>query len=233
MSHLSAKFALLFAEVQSEPCLDMTEFQDVPPEQLIRHLRGLFTEEQWGVITFGFSDHAIVDIVNEELDIDPERRRLLFKKTFLDAQSIRLAGAGRRPHHGEASFSRTEHTLIQDLSNWMMDAGRELYRSDLNESRLEDIRQEYIENFRNYAQKCIPFHEPGLAEPLLRSLFGSLKSMMGFCHSLTVDAMFKADAAKMLFGEQSGYYQAWFRKQIFRHMISHTVERYIQSCVML
>lgn len=230
MRNFAVKFAILTARLQSEERPNPQAFIELTPEQMIHRYKNALGETNCGVVMFAFSDKAILDILDEEFEVDMEHNTLLFRKTFLDAHSIRLAGGGRASSELN-TFTRSETGLINDLALWLLDATRTLYRGDLNETRIEDIKQEYAENFRVYARKCVPDYEPGSVEPLLRNLFASLKSMMAFTHSLTVDAMFKADAAKVMFGEHSGYHQAWFRKQIFRHMMSQAVEQYISACM--
>lgn len=230
MRNLAVKFAILSARWEPEGRADTQAYLDLSPEAMLDRYQSLLGIENWGVVMFGFSGQAVIDILDEEFEIDMERNVLLFRKTYLDARSIRLAGGGRASVEAYP-FTETELKLVENLADWLLEATRSLYRGDLNESRLQDVRQEYAENFRVYACKAIFNYESGEAEELLRSLFGSVKAMTAFCHSLTVDALFKGDAAKMLFGEQSGYYQAWFRKQIFRHMMSKAVEAYISACL--
>jgi len=229
--NFAVKLAILSARAHGHDVRPNTQaFLDLEPEAMVRQYYQVLGQENTGIVTFAFSEKAILDILDEEFEVDVDRNVLMFRKTFLDAQSIRLAGGGRASSEGRP-FTPAEQGLIRDLSIWLLDATRSLYRGDLSDKRMMDIKQEYAENFRVYAMKCIVDYEPGAAEPLLRSLFASLKSMMAFCHSLTVDALFKADAAKVIFGEQSGYHQAWQRKQIFRHMMSKAVEEYISACL--
>ncbi len=237
MRNLAVKFAILSARWEPDERADAQAYLDLPPEAMLDRYKRLLGVENWGVVLFGFSDQAIIDLLDEEFEIDVERNVLMFRKTFLDARSIRLAGGGRASAEAYP-FTQTELDLMSDLADWLVEATRSLYRGDLNETRLKDVREEYRENFRVYACKSVmaqdgenPEHEADSTEALLRSLFGSVKAMMAFCHSLTVDALFKGDAAKMLFGEQSGYHQAWFRKQIFRHMMSQAVQEYISACL--
>lgn len=230
MRNFAVKLAILSARAQGDARSNPQAFLDLTPDEMLKQYQNIIGKENCGIVMFAFSEQAILDILDEEFEVDVDRNVLMFRKTFLDAQSVRLAGAGRASSEGRP-FTRAEQGLIHDLSLWLLDATRSLYRGDLSEKRMADIKEEYAENFRVYALKCITDYEPGAAEPLLRSLFASLKSMLAFCHSLTVDALFKADAAKVIFGEQSGYHQAWLRKQIFRHMMSKAVEEYISSCV--
>jgi hypothetical protein len=229
--NFAVKFAILSARLVEEHRAAPQAFLDLSPEAMLEKYRHAIGKAQWNIISFAFSDKAVLDILDEEFEVDMDRHVLMFRKTFLDARSIRLAGGGRASSETD-QFTPAELKLIGDLAVWLLEATRSLYRGDLSEVRIEDIKQEYAENVRVYARKCVPEYEPGAAEPLLRNLFASLKSMMAFCHSLTVDAMFKADAAKVLFGDQSGYHQAWFRKQIFRHMMSQAVEQYISACLL-
>lgn len=230
LRNLAVKFAILSARWEPEQRADTQAYLELSPEAMLERYQSLLGVENRGVVMFGFSGQAVIDILDEEFEIDMERNGLLFRKTYLDARSIRLAGAGRASTE-DYPFTETELTLVGNLADWLLEATRSLYRGDLNDERLQDIRQEYRENFRVYACKAVSDYEAGEAEDLLRSLFGSVKAMRAFCHSLTVDALFKGDAAKVLFGETSGYYQAWFRKQLFRHMMSRALEAYISACL--
>lgn len=229
LRNFAVKFAILAARIGGFERPAPAEYLDLTPQDALARFKTLLSQEEQGIVMFGFSDQAIIDILDEEFEVDVDRQVLVFRKTFLDAKSIRLGGGGRASA-GISLFTRSETALIDHLAGWLLDATRSLYRSDMSEVRLEDIRQEYAEYFRIYARKCVPNYEPGDAEVFLRSLFASHKAMSAFCHSLTVDAMFKADAAKVLFGEQSGYHQAWFRKQMFRHMMAKAVTQYIANC---
>ncbi|WP_373533487.1 hypothetical protein [Vampirovibrio sp.] len=230
MRNLAAKFAILSARWEPDQRADTQAYLDLSPDAMLDRYQALLGIENWGVVMFGFSGQAVIDILDEEFEIDMERNVLLFRKTYLDARSIRLAGGGRASAE-DYPFTETELKLVSSLADWLLEATRSLYRGDLGQNRLQDVQEEYTENFRVYACKAVSNYVAGEAEELLRSLFGSVKSMTAFCHSLTVDALFKGDAAKMLFGESSGYYQAWFRKQIFRHMMSKAVEEYINACL--
>lgn len=230
MRNLAAKFAILSARWEPDERADTQAFLDLTPPAMLERYKSLLGVENWGTIMFGFSDQAVLDILAEEFEVDIERNMLMFRKTYLDGRSIRLAGGGRASAEAYP-FTDTELKLVDNLADWLLAATRSLYRGDLNGARLDDVRQEYAENFRVYACKAVSHYEPGGAEYLLRSLFASVEAMMAFCHSLTVDALFKGDAARMMLGEQSGYYQAWLRKQIFRHMISKSVEEYISACL--
>lgn len=206
---------------------DPAIYMGYTPPAALALFKKYLTETERGILTFGFSDSALLRILDAEFDVDLERQVLVFRKAYLDAQSIRLASDGR----SEGSFSTSEQALVDNLADWLLEATRSLYRGDLSAERLSDIRAEYAENFRVYARKCVPDYDPEGVTLLLRSLFASVKAMSAFCHSLTVDAMFKADATRVLFGEESSYYQAWFRKQIFRHMMCKAVDQYVTSCL--
>jgi hypothetical protein len=226
------KFVILAARLagREKPApLDYQEYLDLSPNEALAKYKSLLDENARGILVFGFSDQAILDILDQEFEVDMDRLTLVFRKPYLDAQSIDLAG-GSRGKGEPTPFTHREQAMIENLALWLLDATRSLYRGDLGASRLRDIRQEYAECFGAYARKCLPNVAPGDAEVFLRSLFASLKTMRAFCHSLTVDAMFKADAAKVLFGEESAYHQAWFRKQVFRHMMAKAVDRYIANC---
>ena len=62
--------------------------------------------------------------------------------------------------------------LVESLTDWMFDVTRSLYRRDLSEDRIEDIRQEYRENICLYGEKY-----GSLDEGKLYSLFSSVDAM--------------------------------------------------------
>ncbi len=172
------------------------------------------------MLLFGFTDEAVISILDQEIAVDMERDRLVFRKAFLDATSIQRANGVLR------AFSPEEEELVERLAIWLFEATRNLYRQELSPARLEDIKEEYRACFRYYAQKY-----DNVDSERLHLLCSSTQAMKDFVHSLVIDAMFKADAAKVLFGEASAYHQAWVRKQMFRVMLARTVEQYLLSCV--
>jgi hypothetical protein len=200
---------------------------DLEPEMMLQQYKERLNDQERGILFFGFSDQALLDILDYEFEVDMDRNVLIFRKTYLNSSSVRLA-AGHGP--GIAAVLDTEaESLVEHLSSWLFEATRSLYREELGDDRTEDIRQEYKICLRGYAQRYAeadPNHDPS---DILHNLFASAKAMKAFIHSMTVDAMFKADAAKVIFGEQSGYYQAWFRKEIFRNMMAQCAEKYIVS----
>jgi hypothetical protein len=228
--NFAVKFALLKARITAEKP-DAQAFIELDPPDMLAQYRQLLTVSDRGVLLFGFSDSAILAILDEEFEIDPDRSLLLFRKTFLDARSIRLASPAPEGPDGERIPPR-EQALMEHISIRLLELTRHLYRYDMHDARLEDIRLEYEESIRSYMRRSIAPYEPGHAgvELILRSMLASDKSLRSFCNAMTADALFKADAAKLLFGESSAYCQAWQRKQIFRHMIAKALASHMSSC---
>ncbi len=229
LRNCAVKFAILAARAIGAERPDPGAFLDLTPWAALQRFKSYLDDTQRGIVMFGLSDQAIMDILDTEFDVNMDNYTLVFRKSVLDAESICLAGGGRFAVGQDTLFTPKERILVENLAGWLLEATRSLYKTDLSEGRAQDILNEYAENVRVYVRKCVPNYEPGDAEVFLRSLFASAKAMRAFCHSLTVDAMFKADAAKVIFGDQSAYHQAWFRKQIFRHMMSKAVDEYIST----
>ena len=202
---------------------------DLAPLDHLRRFMRKLGEVEHGVVMFGFSDKALLDIMDEEFEADLENGVLAFAKQNLDARSIQLA-AGRHENPEARQFTRKEEALIDNLSSWLVEATRLLYRDGVDAAKLEDIRQEYAECIRIYTEKKVLPCDPNGSEVLLRCLFGSAQDMRAFMHAITVDAMFKADAARVIFGDESAYAEAWFRKQVFRHKMCKAVDQYMTSC---
>lgn len=232
MRNFAVKFALLTARFTLEKPDPQAYIELTPAEMLQQYKQGLTITDR-GVLLFGFSDAAIVAILDEEFELDLDRGLLLFRKTFLNARSIRLAGMGDAGPEG-LRFSVKEQALLEHVSIRLLETTRHLYRYDISDARLEDIRQEYEENIRCYLQRSTlqTSHQPGEHIVTLRSLLASDKSLRAFCHAMTADALFKMDAAKVLFGENSAYYQAWYRKQIFRYTMAKAMTGVVTGCVL-
>ncbi len=234
MRNFAVKFALLGVhrtdDAGGKP--DIQAYIDREPLEMLLHYKSLLSLEERGAFLFAFSDAALLAILDNEFDVDPDRNLLLFRKTALDAQSIRLAGLGPE---GEEGFplSGRETALLEHVSIRLLELTRGLYRDDLREERVEGIRQEYEESIRSYVRRRLNYPlggngngaGAGGTELILRSLLVSEKSLRAFCHALTADAIFKADAAARLFGVGSAYAQAWQRKQMFRHMMASNLGR--------
>lgn len=221
MRNLAIKYAILSYRFKPEVPFKalLQEFLPLSPQKAFLHFKSKLPEAVLGILRFGFTDRALADLILYEFDLDlnAEVPCLIFRKTSLDAESIRLSAGV------EKEFSPREREAVESLSQWLLDATRNLYRDGLNPSKTQDIRQEYREALRLFADK----HQHH-THPVLLSL-SAHHAMNAFAHAMTVDAMYKSDAAKALFGDQSGYHQAWIHKQMFRHMISQSVRQYIQS----
>ena len=201
------------------------ELLDVPPIEMLRRYKQYLTQRDRGVLMFGFEDQAILDLLDAEFEVDVERNTLIFRKTSLDAASIRIASG-----LGQAGFTLEDgeaESLVGHLSNWLLDASRSLYREDLNELRIADIKAEYAACLRKYALNRMMARMDDSPADALYGLLASVKAMKGFLHGQTADAVFKMDAAQLLFGGDSGYCQAWMRKQFFRNLVAQCVESYI------
>jgi hypothetical protein len=225
--NFAVKFALLTARITNERSDPQAYIELTPPEMLVEYKR-LLTITDRGVLLFAFTDASILAVLDEEFDIDMDRGLLLFRKTFLDARSIRLGASGKDGPDGDRVTVK-EQALTEHISIRLLELTRHLYRYDMSEARLADIRREYEESVRAYVRRGVPDYEPGNSgvELMLRSLLNSDKVLKTFAHGMTADALFKMDASRVLFGEASGYYQAWQRKQIFRHMIAQAVSAYV------
>ncbi len=234
MRKLSVKFALLSARLTGVVPVPAQFAEEIPcddPLGQVQAFKQLIGEADQGVLLFGFSDYALVDILNEEFEVDADRGQLVFRKPFLDARSVQLA-AGRLQNPHAHIFSRREEALVESLADWLFEATRTLYRDSLDDDRIADIRFEYAECIRVYAEKKVVDCDPDGIELLLRALRTSPKAMSALMHAMTVDAMFKADAARIIFGEESAYAQAWYRKQIFRHMMCKAVDQHMHRCAL-
>jgi len=94
----------------------------------------------------------------------------------------------------------------------------------------DPTRQMFREMLKLYADKYAQLKPDVLQQMASFSPYTPGPSAMSaFTHAMTVDALYKADAARVLFSEQSGYYHAWLHQQMFRNLIAQTVGAYIQS----
>lgn len=212
MRNLAVKFSILQSRFKRES--SPQQFLGLTPAECLWLYKRCLPEPVRGKLMFAFSDRALLEIINQELDVDMTRMQLVFRKPTLDAESIRIAGGVRR------TFASDEAQWISQLSSWMLQVTRPLYRVDLPEAQLTDILREYQENLKIYLEK----HSTAESNKLSLML-SNRRAMVNFTHAMTVDALFKADAARAILGDDSSYAQAWVRKQMFRHMLSRSLEK--------
>jgi hypothetical protein len=206
-------------------------FMDLAPVEMLQRYKRMLHKNTRGILLFGFSDAAFLAILDEEFEVDMEREQLFFRKTFLDARSIRLAGIYEPTAEG-LQLTPRQQILLENAANRLLESTRHLYRQDMHSERLNDVQREYQESILSYMQRRLLPEGLGYAvgnrndqiEGILRLLLASDKNLRAFCHAMTADALFKTDAAAAIFGPSSGYAQAWKRKQIFRQMLAESLQ---------
>lgn len=222
MRNLAVKFAILTSRFQ--PSAPVQLFLELSATECLEQFKRLIPEQARHYLYFGFTDASFLAVLDQDFEVDMDREVLVFRHTKLDNACIRRANL--MPQEVLASvLSPEDEQLLVSLSRWMFDVTRPLYKPDLSEQRIQEIQEEYCDCLKLYV-----YQQQG-TDLSLRSLFNSQETMGGFNNAMTVDAMFKADAAKAIFGEQSSYYQAWLRKEVFRHMITKCVKEYIMGTV--
>lgn len=222
MRNFAVKFAMLASGLETPEARYLTSgfFLDKSPETALEIYKKYLPKEQEWTVSFGFSDRALLNILDQEFHVNMGRGMLVFRKTVLDAESIRLA-SGMDPG---LRFAGTGEEFVRKLSGVLLEVTRHLYRQDMSDGRLEDIRNEYRTNLRIYAAKYSAMDHPADGNRL-SAMFYDKKQLTGLTNAMTADAMFKVDAAEILFGQESAYTQAWRRKLVFRHMITQAVQQ--------
>lgn len=221
MRNFAIKFALLISRFKKKA--SPQHFLDLSPAESISALKRSMPLKGRQALFFGFSDEALLEILSDEFDINLEQNVLVFRKSLLNAESIRLANALQR------TFTPEEEDVILNLAEWLLRATRPLFREDLGPHKTRDILEEYCENLRFYIDRYVSDPEAWIA-----MLASEQKSMhpnlwLRFSHALTADAVFKLDAAEAIFGEESGYTLAWKRKELFRQRITLTIQKYLRG----
>ncbi len=215
MRNYAVKYAILLRRF--DPDCSPQRFLELSEAQAFERFRGDLPDPVRHAVFFAFSDRAFLEVIDRELEVDTTRYSLEFRKPFLDARSIHLAGLP-----GESlqrRFSDHESRMIDMLADYLMETTRHLYRTTLNEHRQGDILEEYREMLRIYATKRQ--HHPD--NPLAR-MFSSPKALTKFLYAMVVDAMLKAEAVRLLLGEDSAYHRVWQRKMMFRRLMAAAVE---------
>lgn len=178
-------------------------------------------EKVWRTVFFGFSDEALLEILDREMDIDLDQNVLIYRKALLDARSIRIAQAT------STQFTTTQENDVQSLCEWLFKATRCLYREDLGHQRTLDVQDEYAEYFKLFAQNYGEMAGAEWLQQLKREATSESRPLWRrFMNYIAADGVFKTDAAHALFGEESGYTQAWMRKTYFRYRIANQVGRF-------
>ncbi len=191
---------------------------DHPPEEALKLFKSSLPGDVRGVLLFSFNDKALLNILDREIDISSDGQKLVFRKSLLDAESIHLSGGITRV------FTDGELQMLTGISSWLVEVTRHLFRKDLSPARLKDTQQEYLAQLKLFVDKNNLHTLDDIQQKL-----GKITGMKAFTHAMTIDAMYKADAAKLIFGEDSGYHQAWMRKQVFRHMVTRAISEHIHQ----
>lgn len=211
----AVKYAILLRRF--DPDCSPQRFLELSEAQAFERFRSDLPDDVRHAVFFAFSDRGFREVVDLELEVDTTRYSLDFRKPFLDARSIRRAGLLGEPL--QRRFSDHESRIIDMLADYLLEATRHLYRSTLNEHRQRDILEEYREMLRIYAAK----HQHHPDNPLAR-MFSSRRALTKFLYAMVVDAMLKADAIRLLLGEESAWHRVWQRKMMFRRLMAAAVE---------
>lgn len=231
MRDLAIKYAVLCHQQRVDVPFKtlVKEFSDCDPLEAFTRFKKHLSPFVYGVLRFGFPDKALSDIVLHEhrLVLESEPPVLTFTKTSIDTESLRLAGAVTK------EFSIREHDLVDSLSAWLVDATSPLFKSQaiLQSVNRPDVPKDHSETPRVMFRELLKLYADKQAFLDSNSLYSlsSLGAMSHFTNAMTADALYKADAARTLFGENSSYYHAWLHQQMFRNLIAKTVRQFILS----
>jgi hypothetical protein len=213
LRNFAVKFAILLGRFRE--AVSPQFFLDLSPTESLAYFRRYCPDEVRAATFFGFSDNALLNILDQEFEVEVESNRLVFQKTMLDAESIILA------NDLPSALNDDDEARIHTLAKWLFEATRSLYRRELSPDRLRDIQEEYRQGFRLFIHR----YGPDVPYVLLNEKFENPEAWLRYTHAMTIDALYKADAAQALFGEESGYAIAWRRKELFRNRVSQLLEK--------
>jgi hypothetical protein len=142
-------------------------------------------------------------MLEHEFEVPVSRRQLVFNKPYLDAQSWQFShGFQELPQYPEFD------EIIESLTETMW---KQTLPFSSTVTTLEDrisLRRELQTLLILY---LVRFGQPDLWHALqVLKMGGGLKH---FFNLVVTDALYKADAAKVLFGRESEYYHLWLEKQ--------------------
>lgn len=221
LRNFAIKFAILLGRFHRNVVPKL--FLDLTPSECLTYFLQELPDPIRQRLYFSYPDHALLDMIDTEFEVDMERNKLVFRKPLLDAESIRIAQGVRK------TLGVTEDLMIQSLAGWMFDATRGLYRKDIGSDRVRDIQEEYGHYFRLFSEKFGPEDGDRLIALMAERRSEDRQSWLRFTNAMTADAVYKTDGAQALFGEESAYALAWQRKELFRHRMSQVIERFILS----
>lgn len=217
MRNLAVKFALI--ESRFQKAFSPRAYLDLTSQEGFQKLMALLPDEVKGPVRFAFSETALFEIIENDLEVMVEAGVLTFGKPYLDAQSI------ARAQDIHLAFSNEETDQLGLLTDWLFKVTRPLYKDSIGHQRTLDIHDEYVEMFRLYYQR----YQPTLSEEWLTLLENEThmlhrpmwKQVMQ-CN--IADAIFKSNGAKALLGETSTYTESWFRKSFVRNKMMEAVQ---------
>jgi hypothetical protein len=211
VGNLALKFACLSAKITNvagnTSKIHADDYLDLSPHEMYRLFQSHLNLEQRAALQFGFTETALIAILNTEFDFDPERRDLRFKRSSLNARGLFLANL--TDLQVDAEPTPVFLHLLGHLTTRFWNATRHLYDADLPPEREKELRAEMQECARQALSRL------SLEQA---ELYTNTVPIRRFCFALAAESIFKCDASAALFGDNSAYTQAWKRKQIFRLM---------------
>lgn len=195
LSVMSAPFCPLSPQV----------YLDCTPEFALRVFLDILPEQARQTVEFAFSPRALLLILEYELEVQVARRQLVFIKPALDAESWLLANGITRlpdlPPSVESELDLATEALWHLTA--LFTAGDEPVESRI--ALKKELKTLLVLYWQKYGQ-----HKHSPPVPALKTVPG----MLYFLNLVVAEAIYKADATRILFGRESQYHQLWYGKQI-------------------
>jgi hypothetical protein len=219
MQNFALKLATLLKRFEEKASSQL--FLDLSPQRAMERFQTYLPPKTKESIFFAFPPEALIQILDEDFDINWDTGSLYYRKSKLDAQSL------KRSHSLSVPLDEEKMLLAHKISQWLFDASRPLFKNILTPEGVGEIKMEFFECLHLYYDRYHSIY-PQLLQQLSTGEKAH-KEWLRFSHAMTVDAMFKKDAALNLFGEDSAYSLAWQRQELFRHRLTKQMEKIFYS----
>lgn len=200
MFNLPVKLSVMSTPYSS---LSPQVFLDLTPEKALTLFLETLPEWAGNTLAFAFTPEAILLLLEREFEVRVAKRQMVFLKPALDSQSWLLANGLLECPSVPAEVEHRLEMLTEHL--WSQTAPFSPATTPLDE-RI-GLRREIKTLFLLYYLRHGHQKTSSLDE------LTTFKGISRFLNLVVVEAMYKADGARVLFGRDSDYYRLWLEKQ--------------------
>ncbi|MDX2084477.1 MAG: hypothetical protein SFZ03_03715 [Candidatus Melainabacteria bacterium] len=186
-------------------------------EELMTFFKSRLPKAAQGALLFGFSNDGLARLLVVDLKVNPQANRLECGKKQIDAASLRAANAL------PVGFVPPTHPTIDGLADWCIQQARPLFQDDFLYHQRLCTHEVFCEIIRLYLYRKLSEANGPSPQTTLDKLWSEPEQRRPMLHWMTVDALYKADALRVLLGEEHPYSRLWTQHQMFRFLVAQHI----------